>query len=407
MKKFFSLMLVILVIAGALVITQPVSVSAEGTTLEVGDGKPYDTIQAAVDDASPGDTILVYPGFYEESVLVTTDHLEIIAQDEGVTVHSSIYAQPSFAVYADHVTIRGFHTTGFLLGCNSGIEFEGSFNTFTENIIDPGSCPGINALMCRDHDGGSNYNRIENNTIVHGDLGIVMTSTSEEALNIGNVIRNNIINHIGLAGIAVENGSGFTISGNTIPGSGFGHCISIVAENNTPQGGHQITNNQVWNCAAYGIALWADNQTTFKGNLISQNEVSFSLHGINLYADPEAALTQNLVQDNTVYHNFEVGIWLEPGAGSNYLQDNLVEQHRHWVQVAGKRVSAYPQRLQGDRAPAGKWVHHQRSGAGQAAKRFVGCLGQGAGSVQVMWLGRCIPVGKVGDEIEQQEAQEI
>jgi parallel beta-helix repeat protein len=101
-----------------------------------------------------------------------------------------------------------------------------------------------------------------------------MTSTSTEALNVGNIIRNNTINSIGMAGIAVENGSGFTISGNTIPGSGYGHCITIAADNNMPQGGHRITNNQVWNCKAYGIALWADDHTSFTNNLISGNEVS-------------------------------------------------------------------------------------------------------------------------------------
>jgi parallel beta-helix repeat protein len=44
-----------------------------------------------------------------------------------------------------------------------------------------------------------------------------------------------------------------------------------------------------------------------------------------LYADPEATLSQNLIRDNTVYHNLEVGILLEPGAGNNYILENLVE----------------------------------------------------------------------------------
>ena len=323
MKKFALFMLMILVVAAGLAITQPVSVSAWGGTLEVGLEKPYQTIQAAVDDARPGDTILVYEGYYEESVLVTTNNLKIIAKD-GVTVYSPNGGTAAFAVYADRVTIRGFDKLTGKMDCVPGIQFEGSYNIFADNIIDPGSCPGVNALVCRDNDGGSNFNRIENNTIVHADLGIVMTSVNSDALNIGNIIRNNTINNISQTGIVVENGLGFNVSGNTIPGSITGHCITVIADNNTPQGHHRITNNVVLHCAEYGIALWADNATTLSRNRIAKNEVSFSTRGINLYADPDAMVSRNLIQDNTVYHNYN-GVYLESGADNNLILENLVE----------------------------------------------------------------------------------
>jgi len=164
-------------------------------------------------------------GYYEESVLVTTDNLKIIAKDGGTA---------AFTIYADRVTIRGFDRLTGIMDCVPGIQFEGSYNIFADNIIDPGSCPGVNALVCRDNDGGSNYNRIENNTIMHVDLGIVMTSVNSAALNIGNIIRNNTINNISQTGIVVENGLGFNVSGNTIPGSIIGHCITVIGDNNTP-----------------------------------------------------------------------------------------------------------------------------------------------------------------------------
>jgi len=62
MKNTALVLLVLLVFAAGLAIMLPVSVSAWGGTLDVGLGKSYQTIQAAVDDAKWGDTILVYGG---------------------------------------------------------------------------------------------------------------------------------------------------------------------------------------------------------------------------------------------------------------------------------------------------------------------------------------------------------
>lgn len=335
MKKITLVLLVILVFAAVLAITLPTSVSARGRILKVGLDKPYQTIQAAVDDAKWGDTILVHEGYYEESVLVTTDNLKIIARD-GVTVFSPNGGTAAITVQANRVTLRGFDELTGIMDCVPGIQFEGSYNIFRDNIINPGSCPGVNALVCRDNDGGSNYNRIENNTIMHADLGIVMTSDNSAALNVGNIIRNNTINSISQTGIAIENGLGFNVSGNTIPVSITGHCISVIGDNNTPQGRHRITNNNVANCAGYGVALWADYATTLSHNRIDKNEVSFSTNGINLYAAPDATVSHTLIEGNTVYHNRENGIVLEPGADRNILSGNdVVTNPIDGIQVNG------------------------------------------------------------------------
>jgi hypothetical protein len=201
----------VLVMVLALTLTLPVSAGGKGNDLTVGPGQQYATIQAAVDAARQGSRILVYPGNYNEDVSVTTNNLQILAQGDGVVVVPSQMHTGGFTVQADHVTIRGFEIA-FGRNCASGIRFEGSHNTFADNYIYlDGTCMGVNALVCRDRDGGSDDNVIERNTIFHSDLGIVITAETPDAINKGNIIRDNTILHVDQTPIVVENGSGFGV----------------------------------------------------------------------------------------------------------------------------------------------------------------------------------------------------
>ena len=75
------------------------SSGASAATLEVGSGKPYATIQAAVDAAGNNDEIIVYAGTYGGFVIDGKDQLTVRAYkdpalcagaNERVTITSSI-----------------------------------------------------------------------------------------------------------------------------------------------------------------------------------------------------------------------------------------------------------------------------------------------------------------------------
>ena len=323
-----AIIIVVLVLSSFLLIAQPAPVSAEWSTLEVGDDKPYETIQAAVDDAVSGDTILVYPGYYPESVTITKSNLTLIAQAEGVYVEPPEVA--GFHITADRVTIRGF-TIWYGILCAPAIVFEGSFNTFAENTMvlsQESPCVGGIAFTCADYDGGSDYNTIENN-IITGDQALQIASYAPDALNKGNVVRDNLIDGYDVA-LFINNGEGFSISGNEVY-SDNGVCISIWADNTIPQGNHRIKNNTATGCGflgvGSGIELHALNGTKLTHNKISQNVVSQSFFspGIYLHTDDSGAVvSHNQIRDNTVYMNFH-GVYLGPGADNNLILGNLVE----------------------------------------------------------------------------------
>ncbi len=354
----------------AMTLTLSVSTPANGKLL-VGPGQQYSTIQAAVDAANEGSEILVFPDTYNESVAIAKSNLRIIAQGEGVVVEPPETA--GFLVHADHVFIQGFEIA-YGAECARAIEFLGSHNTSTDNhIFLNSSCIGVNALICRDPDGGSDNNIIKNNIIEAADLGIVITAETDDAINTGDIIKNNTLLGVAQSHIVVENAKGFQILDNLVEGAPFGHCLAVgsFGDNKIEQGFHEIVGNAMFNCAGNGISLYASPGTTLTRNFIfdntiqgcgkdclaleagegaflthnvvSANETSFSqlcsvkLGAYDLENTGGVTVSYNWVRDNTVYRNLS-GICLLGGGDINLVVNNLVEdQNADGILVASDK----------------------------------------------------------------------
>lgn len=77
------------------------------------DSFEYNTIQAAVNNATTGDTIEVRSGTYNESVDISTDDLAISGAGEGaVTINTTGSSDYGLDVTGDGVTLRGFTLVG-------------------------------------------------------------------------------------------------------------------------------------------------------------------------------------------------------------------------------------------------------------------------------------------------------
>jgi len=376
-RKIFSILFaVVLVLSLSLVTAVPAMaattyhVATTGNNANTGgESDPWLTIQHAVGQAISSDTIIVHAGTYTESVSITTDDITL-KTDGAVIVDPPDGANKScFKVRADGVTIRGFELTGAVGSGSYGIDFQGSHNIFTNNVIhDLAGFTTGGGIVSWDYNGGTDNNTISNNEIYNIPAnGILIGACTPSAVNTGNVIKNNTISASGTwhPGIEVVNGHEFTIVRNSVSGyTGWPqyYGISVDAWNGEPQGGHNISHNTVEGYY-YGILLMADTgETGFGGvihgysvpssvalddNIISHNEVHHNLyHGIVLrivsLSVPATvsnnAISHNDAHDNTTYH----GIYVMAGANYNTIDHNdALNNGYDGIKVAGGNNSIH------------------------------------------------------------------
>jgi parallel beta-helix repeat protein len=130
----------------------------------------FTTIQEAVDAASSGDTIIVYPGTYTENVDVNKSHLAIQSQNgAGSTIVQAANSDDHvFEVTADYVNIGGFTVEGATGSDKAGIYLNYAVHCEISNDMILNSSYGI-------YLNDSSYNNVTGNTVKSCvDAGIIL-----------------------------------------------------------------------------------------------------------------------------------------------------------------------------------------------------------------------------------------
>jgi len=246
-------------------------------------------IQAAVDNATAGETICVQNGTYSENVVVNKS-LTIRSEygASSTTVEANDTTLAVFHVINDSVNISGFtiknatDAQGIL--CDDADNCTISENTISNNVA------GIHL------DKGS-VNNLVNNTVLNNIYGIYLDSSSYNNLT-GNTATNN-----NYTGIFLDSSSNNTITGNIVnsnPGGGI-YLDSSSGNNLT---GNTATNND--------NGIWLYNSSY---NNLTNNNASGNDDGIKL----EYSSNNNTLTGNNASNNYVVGIKLEYWSNNNTL----------------------------------------------------------------------------------------
>ncbi|HDN65463.1 MAG TPA: PKD domain-containing protein, partial [Methanosarcinales archaeon] len=240
-------------------------------------------IQAAVDNATGGDTIYVYNGSYNENVDVYKRITLIGEGADVVTVTAASAEDHVFEVTVNWVNISGFTATGAIDWGRAGIYLDRSVDHC--NIFRNNASNNYHGIVLQP---SSNCNTLQSNTAnSNNDCGISLLSSSNSNSNIldSNTASNNS------RGIWLQFSNDNVLMDNTASNNSYG--ISLYSSsNNTLQGNTADSNTY------YGICLLSSSNNSIHHNNLINNTYS------NAYDDRNNAWDNGYPSGGNYYYDY-------------------------------------------------------------------------------------------------------
>lgn len=255
------------------------SMEGESATIVVAqDGSgDHDTIQAAIDNATAGDTIRVHAGVYNESVTVNKS-VDLFGNGSETIV---IEADRSISPGSDQVmkiTADGVTLAGFMLTVGEGSAFDGLvIQSNASSIHDNEFSGGDTTVAIKNSVGIVVFNNTINNYLASG----VLVSDSHDCILVNNSleVQNWDDFEPSVEGIYLRSSWNITLNHNTVINGTAG--IRIRDSHN-----NHIKANTISNSSMYGLDIMLSH-----GNIIAENH--FDRRGICMWSSQSNTLQGN------------------------------------------------------------------------------------------------------------------
>jgi hypothetical protein len=271
------------------------SLPAVGNVIHVPADQP--TIQAGINAATNGDTVLVSPGTYFENINFNGKAITVTsASGPSVTVIDGSKQSSSYTVTFGTNEARTSVINGFTIqnGGSSGVSISNASPTLTGNII---TMNGTGTYGC----GGNGIYVSEGAPLIQGNLisgnssncyyyGAVSTNSDTGVQIIGNVISGNTG-----AGIMLYPNTGTpTVSQNNIS-QNYGPGLYINSQNNTST----VIQNLITGNEGTGVT-WVSPSITMVSNTIANNNSTYCCGGAGSEVTAGAESSATMVENNLI-----------------------------------------------------------------------------------------------------------
>jgi nitrous oxidase accessory protein len=318
---------------------------ASGATIQADDD-----IQAAVDKASIGDTILVLPG--QHNPFEVDKALTI--KGVGWPVIQAAVQRPGIAISADGVELSGFRIKGVAEDSTSKFDYymqhpvEASLRLDLPNagIIAAGSDISVKNVVLSGGQVGIFADGAINLSIINATFD--RCGQGAQLLNcLGGTIENCRSSRCDKSGISIEHSSGIQLDNSSVfdtnnSGILLKECKACSVLNNTASGNKEgillwnssftdIRRNRV-DHSYYGILVSKSNNNTVLDNVVAENSRSEIMNGFGMGISLQENSSYNIVARNIAKKSFN-GLELTRGCRYNVIYSNNATDNTHGIRV--------------------------------------------------------------------------
>lgn len=256
----------------------------------------FNTIQEAINNANPGDTIFVRNGTYHENVFINKS-ITLTGENREATIINGGEINSVITIEANNVTVQNFTImkSGNSPPC-CGISVK---PIYQDNIIN-------NNKIIENYYGVyllSSNNKIYNNIISNNIYGVYLISCTN------NVVSNNIINSSVYEGIVLQSAFDNFILDNIIL---FNYLSGISLYDSRS---NWIYGNTIFSNSNYGINLYRSSN-----NVLSANTILNNLYGLFAFSSNNTIYHNNFNNKVHVWNVDSISVWSCNGEG-NYWSD--------------------------------------------------------------------------------------